>query len=107
MTNEWYGETYYKWSSFTLISPVENMLKLDIPILYIAGGADKNQNIINMDYTKLELIRKGKKNLTYKVFLNSDHYFLETKKDSTGKSEWVDHLKEVNQFTIDWINQNN
>ncbi len=106
ITKEWFGETYYKWSSFTLTSPIENMLKLDIPILYVAGGADNNQNIINMDYARLEFLRKGKTNLTYKVFPNYDHYFLETKKDSSGKSEWIDHLDEVNQFSINWINQN-
>ncbi len=106
ITREWFGETYYKWSSFTVTSPIENMLKLNIPILYVAGGADNNQNIINMDYARLEFLRKGKTNLTYKVFSNIDHYFLETKMDSSGKLEWIDHLDEVNQFTINWINQN-
>ncbi len=83
-TKEWFGETYYKWSSFSLTSPLENMLKLKIPILYIAGGEDRH-SILNMDYAKLEFLRKGKTNLTYKVFPNCDHFFMETKTDSTGK----------------------
>lgn len=103
---EWFGETYYKWSSFALNPPLENMLKLDIPILYIAGGADDNQNIINMDYAKLEFLRKGKTNLTYKVYPNYDHYFMETKTDSSGKKEWIDHLYEVNDFVLNWIDKN-
>lgn len=106
-TKEWYGETYYKWSSFTLTSPLENMLKLNIPILYIAGGADQNQNIINMDYAKLEFMRKGKTNLTYLVFPACDHYFLETRIESSGKKEWVDHLEEVNKTALNWINKTN
>ncbi|WP_438422633.1 hypothetical protein [Aquimarina macrocephali] len=104
-TKEWFGETYYKWSSFTLNSPLENMLKLDIPILYIAGGND-HHSILNMDYAKLEFLRKGKDNLTYKVFPNYDHFFMETKTDESGKKEWIDHLNEVNDFTLEWVTKN-
>lgn len=99
---KWYGETYYKWSSFSKVTPLENMLKLDIPILYIAGGAD-HHSILNMDYAKIEFLRKGKDNLTYKVFPNCDHFFLETKTDKSGKKEWIDHLTEVNDFALKWI----
>lgn len=103
-TKEWFGETYYKWSSFSLTSPLENMLKLDLPILYIAGGEDRH-SILNMDYAKLEFLRKGKDNLTYKVFPNYDHNFLETKTDESGKKEWIDHLDEVNDFALEWVNK--
>ncbi len=101
-TKEWFGETYYKWSSFSLTAPLENMLKLDIPILYIAGGADRH-SILNMDYAKLEFLRKGKDNLTYKVFPNYDHFFMETKTDESGKKEWIDHLDEVDDFALEWV----
>lgn len=102
---EWFGETYYKWSSFSLTSPLENMLKLDVPILYIAGGEDRH-SILNMDYAKLEFLRKGKDNLTYKVFPNYDHFFMETKTDKSGKKEWIDHLDEVNGFALKWVIEN-
>jgi pimeloyl-ACP methyl ester carboxylesterase len=104
-TKEWFGETYYKWSSFTLNSPIDNMLKLNIPILYVAGGED-HQSILNMDYAKLEFLRKGKDNLTYKVFPNCDHFFMETKTDESGKKEWIDHLSEVNGFALKWVTNN-
>ncbi len=104
-TKEWFGETYYKWSSFSLTSPLENMLKLNIPILYIAGGEDRH-SILNMDYAKLEFLRKGKDNLTYKVFPNYDHFFMETKTDKSGKKEWIDHLDEVNDFALEWVTKN-
>jgi len=104
-TKEWYGETYYKWSSFTLNPPLDNMLKLDIPILYVAGGNDR-QSILNMDYAKLEFLRKGKHNLTYKVFPNCDHFFMESKTDRSGNKEWIDHLDEVNGFALDWVTEN-
>lgn len=100
---KWYGETYLKWSSFTKTTPLENMLKLTIPILYIAGGKDNNQTIIGMDYAKLEFMRQGKKNLTYKVYPNSNHYFQE-EEIKEGKTVTIDRTDEVHQFAIDWLN---
>ncbi len=103
VTKTWYGETYLKWSSFTKIIPLENMLKLNIPILYIAGGKDNNQTIIGMDYARLEFIRQGKRNLTYKVYPDSNHYFQEQViKD--GETVNVDRIDEVHQFALDWLN---
>lgn len=104
-TKEWFGETYYKWSSFTINSPIDHMLQLDIPILYVAGGEDYH-SILNMDYAKLEFLRKGKDNLTYKVYPNCDHFFMETQTDETGKTEWIDHLVEVNGFALKWVAEN-
>lgn len=98
----WFGATFLKWSSFSEATPLENMLKLKIPILYVAGGKDNNQTIIDMDYAKLEFLRKGKTNLTYKVYPNSNHGFQETTvKD--GKEVRTDRSDEVHQFAFDWI----
>jgi pimeloyl-ACP methyl ester carboxylesterase len=99
----WFGETYLKWSSFTKTTPLENMLKLNIPILYIAGSKDENQTILDMDYAKLEFLRKGKKNLTYKVYPGCDHYFQETIK-SDGNKKTIDRIDEVHQFAVEWTN---
>ena len=104
-SEEWFGESYLKWSSFTLKAPIENMLKLDLPILYVAGGNDLH-SIMNMDYAKLEFLRKGKDNLTYKVYPNYDHYFMETKVEKSGKKEWIDHLDDVNAFALKWVSEN-
>ncbi len=102
---KWFGATYLKWSSFSRTTPLENMLKLKIPILYIAGGKDNNQTIIDMDYVKLEFLRQGKTNLTYKVYPNSNHGFQETViKD--GKETRIDRSDEVNQFAFDWLKAN-
>lgn len=98
----WYGATYKKWASFSKTTPLENMLQLNIPILYIAGGRDNNQTILDMDYARLEFMRKGKTNLTYKVYPNCDHFFQE-KRTTDGKTEQTDRLDEVHQFAIDWI----
>ena len=101
-TNQkWYGATYLKWSSFSKTTPLENILQLNIPILYVAGGKDNNQTIIDMDYARLEFLRKGKTNLTYKVYPNSNHYFQETAiKD--GQPVNVDRSDEVHDFALNW-----
>jgi dienelactone hydrolase len=99
----WYGETYLKWSSFTKTTPLENMIQLNIPILYLAGGKDNHQNIMDMDYARLEFLRKGKKNLTYKVYPNSNHYFQESS-TVDGKTKKTDRIDEVHQFAFDWLN---
>lgn len=98
---KWYGETYLKWSSFNKKSPLENMLELNIPILYIAAGKDHNQPIVGMDYAKLEFIRRRKNNLTYKVYPDSNHYFQDQADENSPKTDRID---EVHQFAVDWIN---
>lgn len=98
----WYGETYLKWSSFTRTTPLENMLKLTIPILYIAGGKDNHQTILDMDYARLEFLRQGKQNLTYKVYPNADHYFQEEVSEN-GSVKKKDRLDEMNDFVFAWI----
>lgn len=100
----WFGETYLKWSSFTKTTPLENMLQLKIPILYIAGGKDNNQTILDMDYAKLEFLRKGKSNLTYKVYPDCNHYFQESITTIEGKNIKTDRIDEVHQFAIEWTN---
>lgn len=79
-TNEtFWGDPYNKWYSYSNETPLENMLKLNIPILLIAGGRDvEGSYIANTDYAALEFIRKGKTNLTYKVYPNYDHIYSET-----------------------------
>ncbi|MBF9221335.1 alpha/beta hydrolase family protein [Hymenobacter ruricola] len=98
----WYGATYLKWSSFSRTTPLENMLRLSIPILYIAGGRDDNQTIMSMDYAKLEFLRQGKSNLTYRVYPDCNHYFQE-EKTVDGVIKKSDRIDEVHQFAIEWV----
>ena len=103
VSQTWYGATYLKWSSFSRTTPLENMLKLSIPILYIAGGRDNNQTIMSMDYAKLEFLRQGKPNLTYRVYPDCNHYFQE-EKTVAGTTTKTDRIDEVHQFAVDWVN---
>lgn len=104
-SKKWYGATYLKWSSFSNNTPLENMLMLNIPILYIAAGKDNNQTIIDMDYAKLEFLRKRKSNLTYKVYPDCNHYF---QQDTTinGKTIKTDRSDEMHEYALKWTNVN-
>lgn len=68
------GHTYKRWASFCSDVPLENLLKLKIPIYMLAGSADVNSPITGLDYVPLEFLRKGKKNLTYEVCVGCDHF---------------------------------
>lgn len=98
----WYGSTYKKWSSFSKSTPLENMLKLSIPILYIGGGQDRNQTVLDMDYARLEFLRKGRTNLTYRVYPDSNHFFQEPY-DEEGQTRWRDRVDEVHAYALEWV----
>lgn len=94
----WEGHTYKRWASFCKDIPLENMLKLNIPILLVSSGLDENSPITGIDYVPLEFIRQDKQNLTYKVYPNCDHRFndqiLETNR-----------LSEMTNFVINWVSE--
>lgn len=92
----WWGHTYKRWASFCQDVPMENLIRLDIPILLIASGRDQNAPIAGIDYVQLEFLRQQKSNLTYKVYPNCDHWFYDL---STEK----DRLGEVLDFAMNWI----
>jgi len=94
----WQGHTYKRWASFCKDVPLENMIQLDIPILVISCGYDENSLITGIDYVELEFLRKQKKNLTYKVYPDCDHWFNDQKQQSNRLSEMVD-------FVVNWLTE--
>ena len=68
------------------------MLKLDIPILLITAGKDKNSPILGADYVPLEFLKNSKTNLTYKVYPNCDHYFIDKRNNSRRLNEMIEYL---------------
>ena len=92
----WLGHTYKRWASFCKNIPLEDMLKLDIPILLVSGGYDENSPITGIDYVELEFLRQGKENLTYKVYPNCDHWF-------NDKVLETNRLIDMLNYVIEWI----
>ncbi len=97
-TKFWKGHTYQRWASFCQDVPLENMLKLEIPILLIATGLDENSPITGIDYTAIEFLRQKKSNLTYKVYPNCDHWFNDRKIEANRLAEMMD-------FVINWVSE--
>jgi pimeloyl-ACP methyl ester carboxylesterase len=93
----WYGQTYQRWSSFTLNPPLEYYRKLSIPTYIAIGAKDENGDVLSADYIKLEFLRLGKNNLTYKVYPNYDHFFNEI----AGKKK-IAHSREAYDTALQW-----
>lgn len=104
-TKFWSNETYFRWASFSDETPLENMLKLKIPIFVIAGGKDIwGSFIMNTDYVEIEFLRHRKTNLRYKVYPNANH-FLQNEIIENGKTKSVDIKHEVFEDIMKWIDE--
>jgi len=105
-TDKWYyGHPYKRWGSYCSDIPLEHLVELDIPILYVKGSADRNSPVLQSDYIMLEFLRLGKTNLTYKVLPGVDHWLSETV-EVDGKQEHISHRKEMFSIISEWIEQN-
>ena len=98
-------ETYFRWASFSDETPLENMLKLKIPIYLAAGGKDiLGSFIMNTDYAKIEFLRYGKTNLTYKVYPNANH-FLDDEIIENGKTKTIKLRQQRFAEIIEWCDK--
>lgn len=105
-TRKWYyGHPYKRWGSYCSDIPLDHLVKLDIPILYLKGTADRNSPVLQSDYIMLEFIRLGKTNFTYKVYPGADHWFSEVV-ESDGERKRISHRAEAFSAISDWIDKN-
>jgi hypothetical protein len=94
-----FGDTYRAWYSFS-VRNLDHLLKIQIP-LYIAYGTEDGEISTNMDMLPIEFELAGKKNLTFKSYLNYDHQFFEIKKSSAG--EVTDRIYRGDSVAADWM----
>lgn len=100
---EWYGHTYLRWASFTNFNPTDGLVNSNIPIFIAACSKDRNSAVLSTDYLNLEFIRRGKTNLTYRVY-PYDHFFNEQKTDESGKVIGATpHMQEVISEALAWV----
>lgn len=100
---QWGGHTYKLWYSFFSEPPVENLLRLSIPIYYAKGTEDTSSGIEGTDIIPLEFIRHGKTNLTYKVWWGCDHSFNRIIRGTRGEiTKQYLHDRVVVEF-MDWL----
>ncbi|HVI44984.1 MAG TPA: hypothetical protein VM802_08940 [Chitinophaga sp.] len=99
--HEWEDNTYQRWASFCTDIPLSNLVQLNIPIFMAAGTRDDNSPIYSQEYVRLEFLRLGKKNLTFKTY-PTDHFFNEiVKKD--GTETVISHKQEMMQDLLKWL----
>lgn len=102
INKNWNDETYYRWASFSNETPLENMLKLKIPIYVIAGGKDLwGSFIMNTDYVQIEFLKNKKTNLIYQVYPNANH-FLQDEIVENGKTKYIDLKPKIFEDIIKW-----
>lgn len=99
----WMGHTYKRWASFGSSAPLEFLLKVKSPIFVACCSLDKNTSIVSADYIPLEFAKRGRSNLTYKVY-PYEHSFLERVVDKNGQANGVNsHFEEVLNEFVTWL----
>ena len=81
------GYTNLRWWSYSE-PPINNLLKLAIPIYVQVGTLDKSAPIESSYLIPLEFTRLKKTNLTYKVCVGCDHGFTITSKNGSHERQW-------------------
>lgn len=99
------GDTNKGTFEFSYPAPINYLLKLKIPVLITYGT--KDYGLINSaDYFRLETIRLGRNNFTFKDYIGLEHNFFPIK--TNGEIDY--EVYNWNQVATDWNNwllQNN
>ncbi|MBT4502017.1 MAG: alpha/beta hydrolase [Gemmatimonadetes bacterium] len=69
-----WGHSYLRWSSYCSGQVMADLLKVDIPVFLGIPSLDQCEGV---DLAVEEFVRCGKKNLTYRNYINYDHGFFE------------------------------
>lgn len=95
------GYTNLRWWSYSE-PPINNLLKLDIPIYVQVASLDKSAPIESSYLIPLEFARLKKENLTYEVCVGCNHGF--SLKNKSGKVEYK--WKLIFEKFIKWTEKN-
>lgn len=98
----WLNNTYKRWHEFSE-PPVENLLKIDVPIFVAIGTKDQAVPIESSLIIKTEFLRHHKNNLTFNIYPNLDHGFetVPDKQNEEPKDMWMEIFAEF----IEWTNK--
>jgi pimeloyl-ACP methyl ester carboxylesterase len=94
-----FGDSYRAWYSFS-VRNLDHLKKIEIP-LYVAYGTDDGEISTNMDMLPVEFAAAGKKNLTFKPYLNHDHQFYQLKKNAVG--EVIEKVYRGDRVAAEWM----
>jgi pimeloyl-ACP methyl ester carboxylesterase len=72
--DKWYaGFPYKRWAGFFPYRPLDDFVKIDIPIFLMQGTKDTSAPIESSRFFAAEFKKLGKNNLTYVEYKNGDH----------------------------------
>jgi pimeloyl-ACP methyl ester carboxylesterase len=95
------GYTNLRWWSYSE-TPINNLLKIDIPIYLQVATLDKSASIESSYLIPLEFTRLKKTNLTYKACIGCDHGFLLMNQNGSVERKW----KQIFENFIKWTEEN-
>ena len=98
---EWYGNSYKRWAYFSQ-SPIESLVKIDIPIFLAMGVSDQAVPFESAMLIPVEFVRLGKDNLTHHFYPNLDHSFNEY----TEEGKPIPHWDEIFLEFLEWVQNN-
>lgn len=98
----WNGHTYKRWASFASNPPFEALRQVSIPI-YIANGSRDRNPVLSADYTRLEFLRYGKTNITYRGYPDYNHQFAKLIFEDGQFKQAVPNIREVVTDAFDWL----
>ena len=93
-----FGFTNKRWSSFEK-PPIDDLLRLTIPIYAVFGSKDESTPIETAYLLPVQFMQKRKNNLTFEVCINCNHAYLEKKNE-----EVIKHWNRIFKEFIDWTN---
>ncbi|HYD01335.1 MAG TPA: alpha/beta hydrolase [Phycisphaerales bacterium] len=71
----WYGHPYRRWATYAFDRPLDDLLKVNAPILLIHGDADTSVPVASARSVRDAFAAAGKANLTYREYAGADHRF--------------------------------
>ncbi|NER12873.1 hypothetical protein GWK08_05440 [Leptobacterium flavescens] len=91
-----FGFTNKRWSSYEQ-PPIEDLLKLEIPIYALFATKDESTPIETAYLLPVQFLQKRKKNLTFEVCMECDHSYTEQK-----NGEKIKHWKRIFKEFMEW-----
>jgi pimeloyl-ACP methyl ester carboxylesterase len=80
----WAGHPYCRWSSFLWAPPLDDLVRVNVPILLIHGDADRAVPVESARALVGAFWARGKRNLTYREHAGLDHRLHDVVRDRSG-----------------------
>ena len=94
----WYGHPYRRWATYAFDRPLEDLLKVNAPILLIHGDADTSVPVASARAVRDAFVAAGKSNLTYREYTGADHRF--------SRADGASAFPRVEVDLVEWLRDN-